>query len=296
MSELDLFMKSEYAIDKSKNTQKAYNLQYRTLEKILGKPVGDASQKTLIDAIKDYQASTKGEQNNNGKIALVNIAVLVRRYNKVATKDLEDFRDKLKENIKKDTQKKNVDLPASLPSYQDIVEYTEMLYNTNNWTDYIINYLLLNFAVRNKDLLFDIIRRKKLAKNDTKKNYLWLSDNFVEYIRNDYKTRDWSKTKPTQPYGPKVFKIKDKKFITAVRRVFAFRNHDEDCGVFIPNEAQLGYYLKKATLGGIGETAYNKVIINHFRNDIDKLKEISASRGTSIGALLEFYDIQNLMK
>ena len=282
-------MKSEGVISKSANTQKSYNLQYRTLEKLLGKPVGEASQDKLIKTIKEHA-------NNNGKSALVNIAILVRRFHKNSTKELEDYREKLKENIKIDTRKKNVDLPKSLPSYEDIVEYTDMLYEQGEWTDYIINYLLLHYAVRNKDLLFDIIRRKKLAKNDTKKNYLWLSDNFVEYIRNDYKTRDWSKTKPTDEYGPKLIKIRDKKFLTAVRRVFACQKHNEDCGVFIPNENQLGYYLKKATLGGIGETAYNKVIINHFRNDIDKLKEISKSRGTSIGALLEYYDIKNLMK
>tara|TARA_R100000805_G_C3623551_1_gene129534 strand:- start:1895 stop:2767 length:873 start_codon:yes stop_codon:yes gene_type:complete len=289
MGELDDFMKSEGVVSKSANTQKAYNLQYRTLEKLLGKPVGEASQDKLIKTIKEHE-------NNNGKSALVNIAILVRRFHKNSTKELEDYREKLKENIKTDTRKKNVDLPKSLPSYEDIVEYTDMLYEQNEWTDYIINYLLLHYNVRNKDLLFDIIRRKKVAKDDPKKNYLWLSDNFVEYIRNDYKTRDWNKTKPTDAYGPKIYKIKDKKFMTAVRRVFACQKHNEDCGVFIPNEAQLGYYLKKATLGGIGETAYNKVIINHFRKDIDKLKEISQSRGTSIGALLEYYDIQNIMK
>ena len=296
MGELDDFMKSEGVISKSANTQKSYNLQYRTLQKILGKPVGEASQRTIINAIKDYQAESKTSQNNNGKIALTNIAILVRRYNKNSTNELDDYREKLKENIKTDTRKKNVELPKTLPSYEDLVEYTDMLYDQSEWTDYIINYLLLHYNVRNKDLLFDIIRRKKVAKNNPKKNYLWLSDNFVEYIRNDYKTRDWNKTKPTDAYGPKVYKIKDRKFMTAVRRVFACQEHDEDCGIFIPNEAQLGYYLKKATLGGIGETAYNKVIINHFRNDIDKLKEISQSRGTSIGALLEFYDIKNVMK
>ena len=295
MGELDDFMESEFLANKSVNTKKSYNLQYRTLEKILGKPVGEASQRTIINAIKDYQAESKTAQNNNGKIALANIAILVRRYHKNSTSELDDYREKLKENIKIDTKKKNVDLPKTLPDYQDIVDYTEMLYEKNEWTDYIINYLLLHFNVRNKDLMFDVIRRKKLAKNDPKKNYLWLSDNFVEYIRNDYKTRDWNKTKPTDAYGPKINKITDKKFMTAVRRVFARQERNEEGAVFIPNEASLGYYLKKATLGGIGETAYNKVIINHYRNNIDKLKQISRDRGTSIGALLEFYDIQNLM-
>ena len=197
------------------------------------------------------------------------------------------MREKLKGAIKTDIQKKNVNLSSSLPSYQDIVDFTESLYDKSDWTNYIINYLLLNYNVRNKDLLFDIVRRKKYTKEDKTKNYIWLSETFVDYIRNDYKT--------AALYGQNVIRIKDKKFITAIRRVFACQKHDEECGVFIPNENQLGYYLKKATLGGIGEVAYNKIIINHFRDNIDKLKQISKSRGTSISTLLDFYDIKNVM-
>ncbi len=284
MTEFEEFMEKQKG--KSVNTQKAYKIQYTKLRDMLGKDIGDASQKTLIKTIQEYS-------NPNGKQALLNIAILIRREDKADVKALEDLRDKLKGDIKKDIQKKNVELPKSLPTYEDLVEYTDMLWEQSDWTDYIINYLLINYHVRNKDLLFDIIRRKKVAKNDKSKNYLWLSDSFVEYIRNDYKTRDWSKTSGT--YGQKAVKIKDKKFITAVRRVFACQKHDEDCGVFIENPNQLGYYLKKATLGGIGETLYNKIIISHFRNDIDKLKEISKDRGTSISTLLEFYDVKNFM-
>ena len=279
MAEFDRFMES--VENKSENTKKAYKIQYKKLKGLLGKDIGEASQRTLIKTIQEHD-------NPNGRQALVNIAILIRRLDKNSVSELEDLREKLKGDIKTEVKKKNVNLPKSLPSYEDLVEYTNMLYDQSDWTDYIINYLLLNYNVRNKDLLFDIIRRKKLAKADKSKNYLWLSDSFVEFIRNDYKT--------SGTYGQKSVKIKDKKFMTAVRRVFACQKHDEDCGVFIPNPSQLGYYLKKATLGGIGETLYNKIIINHFRNDIDKLKKIADDRGTNISTLLEFYDIKNIMK
>lgn len=278
MAELERLLKSVEG--KSDNTIKAYKLQYKKLSNLLDKDVGEASQDKILDVVKQHE-------NNNGKQALLNIAILVRRLDGKSVAELEKMREKLKGAIKTDIQKKNVNLSSSLPSYQDIVDYTESLYEKSDWTNYIINYLLLNYNVRNKDLLFDIVRRKKYTKEDKTKNYIWLSDTFVEYIRNDYKT--------AALYGQNVIRIKDKKFITAVRRVFACQKHNEDCGVFIPNENQLGYYLKKATLGGIGETAYNKIIINHFRNDIDKLKQISKSRGTSISTLLDFYDIKNVM-
>jgi hypothetical protein len=37
-----------------------------------------------------------------------------------------------------------------------------------------------------------------------------------------------------------------------------------------------------------------KIIINHFRNDVDKLKEISDNRGTSLSTILQSYDINNV--
>lgn len=274
-NEYDKFMKS--VENKSANTKKAYTTQYKKLKNMLGKDIGEASQRTLIKTIQEHD-------NVNGRQALLNIAILIRRLDKLSVTELEDLREKLKGDIKTEIKKKNVDLPKSLPSYEDLVEYTNMLYEQSEWTDYIINYLLINYNVRNKDLLFDIVRRKKVAKADKTKNYLWLSDSFVEYIRNDYKT--------AKTYGQKSVKIKDKKFMTAVRRVFACQKHNEDCGVFIENPNYLGYYLKKATLGGIGETLYNKIIVNHFRKDIDKLEQIAEDRGTDIKTLLEYYDIE----
>jgi archaellin len=279
MAELERLLKSVEG--KSENTIKSYKLQYKKLSNLLDKDVGEASQDKIIEVVKEHE-------NNNGKQALLNIAILVRRLDGKSVVELEKMREKLKGAIKTDIQKKNVNLSNSLPSYQDIVDYTESLYDKSDWTNYIINYLLLNYNVRNKDLLFDIVRRKKYTKEDKTKNYMWLSETFVDYIRNDYKT--------AALYGQIVIRIKDKKFITAIRRVFACQKHNEECGVFIPTESQLGYYLKKATLGGIGEAAYNKIIINHFRTDIDKLKQISKSRGTSISTLLDFYDIKNIMK
>jgi hypothetical protein len=43
----------------------------------------------------------------------------------------------------------------------------------------------------------------------------------------------------------------------------------------------------------VSEGAMNKIVVNHFRNDIDKLKEISNNRGTSITSLLQSYNIKD---
>ena len=67
------------------------------------------------------------------------------------------------------------------------------------------------------------------------------------------------------------------------------------CGlqIVIPNENQIGYYIKKATLKNIGETAYMKIIVNHFKSDLQKIKQIGESRGTATDTIIESYDLDN---
>ncbi len=86
--------------------------------------------------------------------------------------------------------------------------------------------------------------------------------------------------------------ITDPKFLNAIKEIFECRKKGiEGCDVFIPNKENVGYYVMKSTLDNLGENLYNKIIVNHFRNNLDKLKEISQSRGTSIDTLYENYDI-----
>ena len=276
MTELKEFMdKNE---DKSVNTKKAYRIQYNKLHGLIGGDIGDASQKTIIDIVKN-------EDKASAQQALINIAILIRRGEGLSVIDLEKLRERNKGLILKQTKENNVKLDSSLPTYEDLVEYTDHLYEQSEWVDYIINYLLLYYQVRNLDLMFDIVKLKRHTKNDKNKNYIWISDKKAVFIRNVYKTAD--------NYNMKVSTITDKKFITAVKRVLGCQKSNLDCGVFIPKESQLGYYIKKATYKSLGEGNYVKIVVNHFRNDFDKIKEISANRGTHIDTISEFYDIKS---
>jgi hypothetical protein len=276
MSELEKLIES--VADKSVNTQKSYKTQYNKLHKLLGKDVNETSEKKLIEVVLE-------QPNNNQKQALINIGILIRRLYKLSTTKLEALREKLKENLKTDVKEKNAVLKDTLPSYSELVEYTDYLWEKMEWKDYIINYLLINYQVRNQDLVFDIVNKKRDTK-DTDKNYMWITPKKVVYTRNVYKT--------ASTYGKKTDTITDPKFILAVKRVYACSKRDEECGVFIPTLSQVGYYIKKATYKQLGEGAYVKIIINHFRKDLTKLKSISENRGSSLTTLAENYDIENL--
>ena len=294
MAELEYF--KSIISDKSANTIKAYITQYKKLHVLLNinsdddfkyyltnydklsesfkRDIADTSQKKLMDTVKDID-------NANSRQALLNIGILIRTAKSLDIKDLLKYRDYLKVDIKTAQRENNQVLQETLPTYDELVEYTESLKGKNDLY-YILNYLLMNYNVRNEDLHFKLITRKKEAK-DTNFNYIWLSPRKVEYIRNVYKTANHK----GDIYGQKLYIINDKPFMSAVRRLI--KDNWES-----PSMEQMPFIIKKATLLGIGEGRYNKIIVNHFRNDINMLKQISERRGTSITTLLDSYDIGNL--
>jgi hypothetical protein len=278
MSEFESFMTS--LADKSQATKNAYRIQYNKLKKLLEHDVADVSQKKVLQIVDE-------QGNPHQKQSLINIAILVRRLNNLKTDELIKQRDKNKKGIEDRTKEVNASL--DLPSLNELEEYVDYLFEKGKWTDYIINYLLLELQVRNKDVNFKIVTRKK-DMTDANKNYIWLDvrQKKAVYVRRDYKT---SKT-----YGEKRHTITDKKFITALKRVLACQKHDEECGVFIKNEDHVGYYVQKSTYKNIGEGAYLKIIINAHRNggNTQKLTEIADNRGTDTSTLLQSYDVSKV--
>lgn len=277
MTELTNFLKT--LEEKSVATQKAYKTQYNKLRNLLGNDIATVSQKKAIQIISQVE-------NPNSQQALINIAVLIRKMNGLPTKDLITMREANKGKVV--TRVKTVNQTINLPTLNDLEEYTESLYDKNKFTDFIVNYLLLNYYVRNKDLRFTIVTRKK-EMTDKNTNYMWLDvkGKKAVYVRNSYKT--------VGTYGSKTHIIKDTEFLIALKRIYACQKRDESCGVIIGNEADdnLGYWVSKATYNGIGEGAYLKVIINAYRNgnDFQKLREISSSRGTNLDTLFSNYSI-----
>ena len=276
MAEYNKFMKS--IENKSTATQKQYRIQYNKLYKLLDKPIAEASEKKILETVIE-------QENMNNQQAILNIGFLVRKAEGLSVKKLEEYRENLKLKINEQIKKKNVELKETLPSYDDLILYTEMLWENSEWTDYIINYLLIYYQVRNEDLDFSIVKRKKDA-NDTTKNYMWLQSGKVTYIRNRYKT--------DKTYGKKVNVITNKQFITAIRRVLGCQASELKCGVFIPNKNAIAYYIINATYKQLGETKYFKIVVNHFRKNLEKLKEISENRGTDLMTIYQYYNIDNV--
>ncbi len=280
MSELKQFQQS--ITDKTSKTQLVYNQQYNKLHKIIGGNIADTSQDKLLKLVKESVSNCNSQQ------ALLNVAILVRKMSNLPTDKIVKYRESNKEQIDIKLKQANANLQG-LPSYQELVDYTDSLYNNKSYVDFIINWLILNHYVRNKDLVFNIVTRKKDI-TDESKNYMWVNIRWKRllYVRNDYKT--------VNTYGTKKQIITDPKVFDAIKKLYYCQNrHDPEC-VFIPNLNQVGYYIQKATYKSLGESNYIKIILNHhFQNgNTNILKEISESRGTNINTLLTSYNIKNL--
>ena len=99
--------------------------------------------------------------------------------------------------------------------------------------------------------------------------------------------------KTKKVYGSLVQEITDKQFLTALKAISRLQDKKDPRGTFIKNVSSLAGYVMKYTLNGLGESKYVKIIINHFKNDLQALTQISTNRGTSIATLIAFYDINN---
>lgn len=276
MTELAKFM--DMVKDKSVSTKKNYNMQYKKLRNLVeNEDIANISQKKMLEIINQLE-------NINTKQALINIAILIRRMEGLAHDKLVEERESNKNKLLKEVKAKNENLHDELPTYDTLVEYTNQLYENHKYIEFMINYLLLYCFVRNEDLFIEVVERKKHITDKTK-NYIWVDTKMKKclYVRNVYKTAGTYGTKKTILYGIKFYNV--------MKYFLSCKKKELDCQTIIPNDKQIGYYVKKATYNELGETKYMKISVLHFKNDLGKLKEISDSRGTSLDTIVSHYNI-----
>lgn len=281
MSEFETFINS--MLLKSESTQKNYKSKYLKLVSLFKSELKDVSQEKVIEVLKDNFPNLNSLQAN------LNIVVVIRKLYKMPTNELESFRGDNIQELKTKIVETNKVLVETLPEYEKLLNHLEELYARGEWRAYIVNYLLIHAQVRNQDLVCDIVTKVADAK-DSDKNFLILQLKLktIRFIRNVYKTAKIIKPSGDDAgYGMLTINLKDAKLTNAVKQLVA--NGETQ---LIPNTNTLAYTIKKYTYAGLGEGEIFKIVVNHFRNDPDKLQEIARSRGTALQTILSFYDIE----
>jgi hypothetical protein len=287
MTELTKFR--ETFANKSKITQGVYTSNYKKLREMIDDvDIASVSQKKIIETAETID-------NRNSQQSLINIAYLIRKNEGLAINELETFRKKNQSFLKDKIYETNTALVDSLPSYEELVNFIDGLLKDQKYTQYVINYLLLHCQVRNADLNFEFVQYKRDTKDESK-NYLWYSSKSktVHYIRNVYKTAKIVKPNgDITGYGQKIIKITDPAFIKVMKILVNYEKKENKPVMFFPVTDNNAYHVKKMTYKGLGETMYFKIVVNHYRTDVNMLKQISYNRGTDLNTILESYDIES---
>jgi hypothetical protein len=284
MDEYETFINS--MLTKSVITQKNYVSKYNTLKALFKTELKDVSQEKVIEVLKDEYPNIHSQQG------FMNIFVLIRKLYNMPINELESYRKNNREELKQVIIENNKVLVETLPEYENLLGYLNELYRQKEWRAYIINYLLIHCQTRNQDLIADIVTKVADGK-DPNKNFLVFQAKLktVTFIRNVYKTAHIVKSDgDITGYGPISIKIKNPLLAEAVKQLLAAGG--EGNNQLIPNTNTLAYTIKKYTYKGLGEGLIFKIVVNHFRSDVDMLQQIAMNRGTAVSTILENYDIE----
>ena len=180
----------------------------------------------------------------------------------------------------------------------ELKDFMNTMYKHELWRAFIINYLLIYFNVRNKDLDLLVVSSKRRAK-DPNENYLVLRKNDIVYIRRNYKT--------AKSYGEKVNVFKSRKMRRALQEYVARETRQPYKYPFHEPVMLLGKvngkgridndsihnFVRRHTFQNLGEGDYNKVAVSEIKefDDFKKLQQMSKNRGTSIDNLITEYNL-----
>ena len=235
------------------------------------------SQKTLIKKLKDNYENPNTLQLN------LNLIILVRRNEEQENEQLIKLRNKLRDEIQKKRKEGLKELDEKLPTIEDIL----IQLNESTGIRYIINYLMLNNGLRNKDINLKFVKKLPAEKNE---NYIYKKGKQIILVITDYKTQ--------KSHGEKEIKINDERFINEFKTL-KLNEHDyllpmKD-GTKITNISTFNDKIIGYTINKLGQTKLFKVRIKDLLNEkkYDELEKIAKDRGTSLDVILKSYNLFN---
>jgi hypothetical protein len=235
------------------------------------------SQPTIIKKLKELY-------NNPNTLSLyLNMIILLRRDNNLDFDKLVKLRNDLREEIILIRKENMSTTKNNLPTYTEIVDKLNELSGIR----YILNYLLITYGLRNKDI--NLLYVNKLPSDKEDENYLVQTKNSIKLDINDYKTDN--------TFGNKSITITDNKFKEELNKLNLKPNT-----YLLPkkngDKLKLNSFNDKVialTIDGLGETKIFKILVKHLldKKDFNKLEELVNTRGTSLATIMKSYNVYN---
>jgi len=253
-------------MDITDNTKKTYDIKFKFITDIL-KIDYKGNEDDIINRLKLVEPI----QKINAMLSYTNIIFVLRRDSKITIDKIKKYREHLfnrnKDELSETNKQNNKDV---LPTMEELIKYTNTLYNDDNYKEYIINYLIITCSCRNMDLDVFITDIKP---NDKNRNYLYVKNDEVIFYRNNYKTVD--------KYGAKEHIIKTKTFIYACKK-FIGKNLLKNTGKNSSKE------IIEATYKQLGQGRYFKIKL--LNSNTGELTALGKDRGTSPNVIVAHYD------
>ena len=285
----------------SESTRQNYLQNYKKLKASINNKITDCDELFIIKTLRNFDCSPKTKSN------MLCVVLLIRRYFKLPVDKLLFYRGYknqnndimggelwLQMNNRKVQQK--IDTDKNLPKKQELVTFCYNLYKQKKYVDFVINYLLINFGFRNKDLNMNLTKDKKVISRSMKnikkytENYIYPTNSYIWLVVNDYKT--------ATTYGKKKIIVRNRWVLNAVKAIMEKQNKL----LINPKEKTdvtpegIGRIIQDMTYKKMGETKYFKTIVKDiFDNysDIEDrrrmLKLYSESRGTHAETIINNY-------
>lgn len=264
----------------TKTTLNNYQSYYKKITEKTGQPLKDLDEDMLIDVIKEIST------NPSNQDTYITLPILIKKLYGLEHNKLTDFRKQLKPQISKHTETVNQQKGKDLPKFKELENHLKTLYDEKKHMEYIINYILINYGTRNKDLDLFITKYNKAEKYENDINYMIVYKSRVDIIINNYKTY--------KIYGPKYFKITNKKFIEVANQLpLESWLLKVESGEHI-RENSLNTFIQRRLYKNLCESDYFKMLILHLmnkKNAIQNIQKFSATRGTDFKTILESYNI-----
>lgn len=276
MTELDKLLESKSHLQP--NTLLSYKNAYKKLKDKTDKDLYTLSNDEILTLVKSISSNPSVEQT------YLNIPIMIKMLYDLPIDELITRRDELKTQRQEYTEKRNEGKAEILPNYQELETFLKTKYEQGSYVAYILNYLLLHYGFRNKDM--DLFITKKKEPKDTSINYLIVGKDNVTLKINEYKT--------LKNYGPKKITTTNKEFVEIVKKLKPETWLLNVNGEHI-KETSLNKSIQRHLYNKLTEGDYFKIVIDHImtkKNSLELLKNLSQTRGTDYKTIVNHYNIQ----
>ena len=280
-NEMDYVLNQNISIKETSKTQ--YRNVYKRWLEVSDRQIKDCSEDSVINILGKIECAS------NTKNTVVSAILMIRKFYDLPIQKIQRWRDtKLRLLIDQSKVAADKITAEMLPTYNELNNHVKKLYKEKQWLNYIINFMLVKYCVRNIDLNCFITQDKTMMQrtgNNDKNNLFYISPTYVVYIRRDYKTYD--------TYGEKRIAIRSVPFRNALLN---FLDDKPDGWLFgagdkIMTQPSISNYIMQHSYGGLGEGRVAKAVLSFYaqKGDINSIRRISKSRGTNLETLIDYY-------